>query len=390
MSGIFISHSSKDKSFVTKLAIDLVNRGLPVWFDTWEMDTGDSLIDKIYKGVDESTYFIVILSPNSVNSRWVQKELNGALTKEETLQRRFLIPIKMAECDVPLSIADRIYADFTDSYLTALEKLIASLEKANLHKTAISPENRLIPLVFTKGIYLNEPLLERCINSFLPSIPTDFRFNKNQFVISPDEKYKLLRERLLFRIEHIEEDPYYTPQLEKELYQFYHSVIKWEENLIEGIQLIINELAIARRNSHFPFSTSCHWFARLCRAYILGTLWFCQSPALSDISDYGKEFATASSEMITKLLEIDSPKKFDIGYFPDNQNWWKKSFSVYLKETSRVRRTLSEDPYPVNLRYEVDSYDIAQLVIPQMLYTYFLGYYSDITWDFEDYRIGLA
>jgi hypothetical protein len=68
MAGIFLSHTSKDKPIVTKIAIDLVNRGFPVWFDTWEIDVGDSLLDKIYSGIDEGTYVAVLLSPNSVNT----------------------------------------------------------------------------------------------------------------------------------------------------------------------------------------------------------------------------------------------------------------------------------------------------------------------------------
>jgi hypothetical protein len=43
MTGIFLSHSSKDKAFVCKLAIDLVNQGMPVWFDAWELEMGDSV-----------------------------------------------------------------------------------------------------------------------------------------------------------------------------------------------------------------------------------------------------------------------------------------------------------------------------------------------------------
>lgn len=69
MAGLFISHSSADKPFVHRLAIDLVARGMPVWFDTWEISTGDSLQRLIYDGIGASDYLIVVLSPNSVTSR---------------------------------------------------------------------------------------------------------------------------------------------------------------------------------------------------------------------------------------------------------------------------------------------------------------------------------
>ena len=50
---IFLSHSSKDKEFVRKLADDLKTYGLSVWFDEWEIKVGDSITNKISQGIDE-------------------------------------------------------------------------------------------------------------------------------------------------------------------------------------------------------------------------------------------------------------------------------------------------------------------------------------------------
>jgi len=43
---IFLSHSSKDKPFVEKLAKDILGLDVEVWLDKWEMKVGDSLFDK--------------------------------------------------------------------------------------------------------------------------------------------------------------------------------------------------------------------------------------------------------------------------------------------------------------------------------------------------------
>lgn len=43
---VFISHSSKDKyRFVKGLAEQLISRGIDAWYDDWELEFGDSLID---------------------------------------------------------------------------------------------------------------------------------------------------------------------------------------------------------------------------------------------------------------------------------------------------------------------------------------------------------
>jgi TIR domain len=129
MAGVFLSHSSHDKQLILTLAADLVSRGIPVWLDSWEMETGDSLYQRLFDGLDESTFLILALSPHAVVSKWVKKELNAALAKEDKLRRKVILPIKLAECEVPLAIADRLYADFTTGYLAALERLETVLKR---------------------------------------------------------------------------------------------------------------------------------------------------------------------------------------------------------------------------------------------------------------------
>ncbi len=69
----FISHSTKDKPFVRKLAADLVASGVKVWVDEQRILVGDSIPEKIAQGLAESDFFLIIVSGNSVNSAWVKK-----------------------------------------------------------------------------------------------------------------------------------------------------------------------------------------------------------------------------------------------------------------------------------------------------------------------------
>jgi hypothetical protein len=80
--GVFLSHSSKDKPFVLRLAADLFSHGVSVWLDSWEMDAGDQFDRQIADGIDQSTFLIVALFPNSVLSGWVNRELDTAPAKE--------------------------------------------------------------------------------------------------------------------------------------------------------------------------------------------------------------------------------------------------------------------------------------------------------------------
>ena len=82
MTSIFLSHSHSDKPFVRKLASDLSKSGVRVWIDEAEILVGDSLIDKIGSGIEETAFVGAVLSKNSVASSWVKRELEIALNEE--------------------------------------------------------------------------------------------------------------------------------------------------------------------------------------------------------------------------------------------------------------------------------------------------------------------
>ncbi len=112
---IFISHSSNDKFFVRKLAENLRAQGVRVWIDEAEIKVGDSLTVKIGKAIQETDFFGVVLSHNSVNSEWVQKELQVALQKEMKEKRIIVLPILMEQVEIPAFLKDKLYADFSSA-----------------------------------------------------------------------------------------------------------------------------------------------------------------------------------------------------------------------------------------------------------------------------------
>ena len=126
---IFLSHNYRDKPFVRTLAQDLSAMGVRVWLDEAELKVGDSLITKVSSAIDEMQYLGVVLSPNSVDSRWVREELNQALFGQLSARDTTVLPIMLADCQLPGFLRDRLYADFRDpdDYDNALQKLLASI-----------------------------------------------------------------------------------------------------------------------------------------------------------------------------------------------------------------------------------------------------------------------
>jgi TIR domain len=88
---VFLSHSKKDKTFIEKVANNLRNCGIDVWYDEWEIPPGESIRKKIFdEGITSCDMFFIYLTENSIPSYWVQKELDGAFIHEIEIQNSFL------------------------------------------------------------------------------------------------------------------------------------------------------------------------------------------------------------------------------------------------------------------------------------------------------------
>lgn len=124
---IFISHSYQDKEFVHKLAKDLAAEGITPWVDDWEIKVGDSLVQKISEGIRQSDYILVILSKNSINSKWVQKEIKMAFQKSPAGAKRVIIPVLCEKIEVPSYIRDIKYADLSESYQKGIDEIVRAV-----------------------------------------------------------------------------------------------------------------------------------------------------------------------------------------------------------------------------------------------------------------------
>jgi len=71
----------------------------------------------------------VILSPESVKSEWVRREVEIALNQEIKGKRVKVLPILFRKCDIPSFLLGKLYADFTDpsNYFQALRIILMRL-----------------------------------------------------------------------------------------------------------------------------------------------------------------------------------------------------------------------------------------------------------------------
>jgi tetratricopeptide (TPR) repeat protein len=97
MAGLFLSHSSADDGFVRELREALADLGQPVWIDSRQLKGGDPLESEIQAAIEAAAGLAVLVSPASLQSRWVGKELVHGL-KVQAERGRDVFPV------IPLSL----------------------------------------------------------------------------------------------------------------------------------------------------------------------------------------------------------------------------------------------------------------------------------------------
>ena len=94
---VFLSHSDNDREFVTHLANVIRNHGIPAWYSRTDIVGAQQWHDEIGRALNRCDWFVVILSPNAVESRWVKRELLFALDQSHFGER--IIPLLYRDCD---------------------------------------------------------------------------------------------------------------------------------------------------------------------------------------------------------------------------------------------------------------------------------------------------
>ncbi|MGA1864682.1 MAG: toll/interleukin-1 receptor domain-containing protein [bacterium] len=124
---VFLSHSSADKAIARRLFGALTDAGVRVWLDEREIRVGDDILDTIERGVKESDYVALLLTPRSIKSRWVMEELNAFRMAQVDEGRKRVLPLLFEDCDLPPLLKSKKYADFRNDFSSGLRELLYSL-----------------------------------------------------------------------------------------------------------------------------------------------------------------------------------------------------------------------------------------------------------------------
>lgn len=160
---VFLCYTQSDSSFSNRLGQDLKQHQFSVYLYESDYQAG-SIHGIIEERISNSQYFLVVLSPDAVTSKWVKGELNVALELERKKQLT-IIPVLYRQCDIPLFLRDFKKVDFSNNrYDDALEQLLSMLNhpkslpparEGSMNQQLATESNEHIPFINQEKVIKN-------------------------------------------------------------------------------------------------------------------------------------------------------------------------------------------------------------------------------------------
>lgn len=138
MPKVFISYSRTDSAFADRLIKNLSERGVESWVDRENIEGGQMWRSAISQAIAGCDVFLVVLSPNCVQSKNVVKELSLAESHD-----RPILPILFETCKIPpemdYQLAGLQWVEFAgNQYEQSFDRLVKALSVR--HGMAVSDQ----------------------------------------------------------------------------------------------------------------------------------------------------------------------------------------------------------------------------------------------------------
>lgn len=122
---VFLSHSARDGEFVARLAGTLKSHRIRYWYSASHISGAKKWHDAIGRALARCDWFIVVLTPDSVRSSWVKRELLYALNDVRYSEK--IVPLLVRRCDyarLSWTLPEIQFVDFRGSFEEGCRKLM--------------------------------------------------------------------------------------------------------------------------------------------------------------------------------------------------------------------------------------------------------------------------
>jgi len=143
---VFLSHNSKDKSVVEKIARRLTKRGIKVWLDKWNLIPGTPWQEEIEDALDQCGTYAVFWGKSGIGP-WENEEMRNALATRVRNKQRRVIPVLLPgspdnkDLKLPSFLARLTWVDFRDNLddENAFHNLVSGIQGKPPGVTTITP-----------------------------------------------------------------------------------------------------------------------------------------------------------------------------------------------------------------------------------------------------------
>jgi hypothetical protein len=108
----FISRASEDREWAKWIAKVLEAEGHTTTLQDFDFRPGHSFLHQMKLAEERANHIIAVLSPYYLAKPFTLNELYSAVADDALAEKRLLIPVRVAECDIPRLIKDLAYVDF--------------------------------------------------------------------------------------------------------------------------------------------------------------------------------------------------------------------------------------------------------------------------------------
>ncbi|PKO45261.1 MAG: molecular chaperone Tir [Betaproteobacteria bacterium HGW-Betaproteobacteria-4] len=134
---IFVSYSHQDRPRVNLIVDRLQQAGHEVWIDNIRIKLGDNIAERINEGISTAEVVLVVVSKNSMSSKWVQQEFSSIALSEISKRQPKVIPLLIDAGPVPSYLANYYFVDLTRDFEGGLNLLVDSLAPTKRSKETV-------------------------------------------------------------------------------------------------------------------------------------------------------------------------------------------------------------------------------------------------------------
>ncbi len=154
---VYISYPPVEETFVTRLHQALINRGISAWYDKEDLEVADYWPTSIAEGIRGCKAFLLVLSPEAVESRRIRKEVFLADKHQKSI-----VPLLWRQTEIPV----------------AFELHLAGIQPINFEETASEENFNELAEVLTRligGASMAEALsgIQRATEAIVPPLPKE-------------------------------------------------------------------------------------------------------------------------------------------------------------------------------------------------------------------------